>query len=52
MVKIGGESTHKSRCKNIKVITGDGRVFDLGDPDSIWFGFNLLLYKLKRKIYG
>lgn len=40
--------TSVGACENVRVVTGDGRVFDLGKPDSIWFKLRVFIYKLRR----
>lgn len=38
-----------SVCKNIVVKTGDGRVFKLGNPNSIFYPLRLKWYLFKRR---
>lgn len=38
--------------ENITVKAADGRVFDLGRPDSRLFRLRVLRYRIQRKIHG
>lgn len=40
--------TSRGSCEKIVVRTGDGRVFDLGKPDSRLFKLRVFIYKLRR----
>lgn len=40
------------KCERIVITAANGKVYDLGEPDSWLFGLRVFIYKLKRKIHG
>ena len=42
-------SIGKGRCEKVSVTTADGRRFDLGRPDSLFFQWRVHLYKWRRR---
>lgn len=42
----------RAQLENVTVTAADGRVFDLGRPDSLWFRVRVLSYRLRRRFNG
>lgn len=41
---------NRTECKNVRVTTAAGKVYDLGNPKSVWFPLRVWIYKIRRKI--
>lgn len=41
-----------AQCERIVIRTADGREFDLGRPDSVWFRVRVLIYRFMRWLNG
>lgn len=41
--------TTKATCEKIVIVTGDGRKYNLGKPDSIFFKFRVAFYRWQRR---
>lgn len=53
VIPIGSATIRNAPCcESVVVRTGDGRVFDLGSPESWLFRERVLVYRIKRKLYG
>lgn len=46
---IPNETRSRGECKKIVVVTKDGRQFNLGSPQSIWFPLRRRWYLWRRR---
>lgn len=42
-------SPNQGKCANVRITTTDGRVFNLGAPDSPFFTLRRWIYKFRRR---